>query len=234
MKRVALSLSLLLGCVDFGGPTKTLVSGRLTVGPGVIFLERGHVQQGIFERAGTIGADGRFSVELPAGGTWGVHLYVAGYFYLPLELDVRAGLNNPVEQPNIDWSTIRMGPAWGASGEQPPDPGELAPIPDTDPTDNPVIMNPAVHRVAPDTYQASVDAIDPNGTLSRQVLVFSGATGAGVALNPPAAPVDENYPNGTYQATIYLPAGADPAAPWYFVAANHGCSSSSIFQVTAQ
>lgn len=228
----ALSLA---GCFDLGGEPRTGVFGQLTVGPGAIFLEKGPVQQGEFQRFGVIDEDGRFRVALPSAGTWGVHLYVEGYFYLPLELEVREDFFTRIEQPAIDWSIVRNGPSWGSSGEQPPDPRMLAAIPDDDPSDNPVLASPTIHRNDQDLerWEATIDVFDPNGDLSRQVLLGNEETGLGVKFNSPVGlpVIEDNFPNGTYRITTRTPWVISPHAAWYLVAADHLCSNSPIVRV---
>lgn len=225
-----LAALLLAGCFDLGGEPKTGVFGQLTVGPGAVFLEKGIVQQGEFQRFGVIGEDGRFRVSLPSAGTWGVHLYVEGYFYLPLEIEVREDFFTRIEQPAIDWSIVRNGPSWGSSGEQPMDPRILAAIPDDDPSDNPVLANPTVTG-GDGRWDADVDIFDPNGDLSRQTLVGNEESGEGVMLNNETnlPVVNDNYPNGHYGVTQFLE--VSPQSTWYFVAADHLCSNSPIVRV---
>lgn len=222
-----------LCCSDLGGHPRTGIVGQMTTGPGVVFCERGHVQMGTFEKAGMVDADGHFEVDLAGAGPWGVHIYLDGFFYLPLEVEVRDGFLTPVEQLHIRWDIVRMGDVWTGSGAQPDDPRRLAPIPDPEPSDNPTIANPRV-AVASGVISVSMDVADPNRKLSRQVLAYDTATGEGKQLNPPSSPVDDNFPDGTYTGTFYLPAGADPDAEWIVVAANHGCSNSPVIHVRPQ
>lgn len=219
------------GCVDLGGPPRTAVSGRVTIGPGIVFLEKGHVQQGVFQRFGLIDRHGRFEVDVPSGGPWGVHLYFDDYFYLPLEVEVREDFVTPIQQPDIDWGTVRDGPTWGASGMQPDDANVLAPIPDDDLGDNPTLEAARVERLSAGTFRATVDITDPDVNLSKQELLGNVETGVGIQLNAPAPPQDDNFPNGTYSATLYLEDEAGTEGAWWFVAADHGCSNSPIQEV---
>ena len=59
---------LVAGCVDLGDGPHPGVSGRVTATNGFVFLERGQVQLGTFERAGLIGPDGRFQVWVGSHG----------------------------------------------------------------------------------------------------------------------------------------------------------------------
>jgi hypothetical protein len=232
---VALALALTAAaCVDLGGAPRTAISGRVTIGPGLVFLEKGHVQQGVFQRFGLIDEHGRFEVDVPSGGPWGVHLYFDDYFYLPLEVDVREDFVTPIQQPDIDWGIVRNGPTWGASGMQPDDANVLAPIPDDDLGDNPTLDGARVERVSEGRFQATVDIQDPNQNLSKQALLGNVETGEGIQLNPPAPPQDDNFPNGIYSATLFPPDDAGTEGAWWFVAADHGCSNSPILEARAR
>jgi len=235
--RKSLALALVLaaaGCVDLGGKPRTAVSGRVTIGGGIVFLEKGHVQQGEFQRFGLIDDDGHFEVEVPSGGPWGVHLYFNDYFYLPLEVEVREDFVTPIQQPDIDWGTVRNGTTWGSSGMQPDDVNVLAPILDDNMDDNPTLVRPRVERVSDGTFRAIAEIADPDRNLSKQELVGNVETGVGIQLNAPAPPVDDNFPDGTYEATLYLPDEAGAEGAWWFVAADHGCSNSPIQEVRAE
>lgn len=224
----------LSACLDLGGPPRTGVSGRVTIGPGIVFLEKGHVQQGEFQRFGLIDERGHFQVDLPSGGPWGVHLYFDDFFYLPLEVQVQEDYITPIQQPDIDWGTVRSGPTWGASGMQPDDQNVLAPIPEDNLADNPALANARVERIAEGRFRATVDIADPDENLSKQELVGNVATGIGVQLNAPSPPENDNFPNGTYQVTLYMTDEEGLDSPWWFVAADHGCSNSPIQEIQAR
>ncbi|UCG11983.1 MAG: hypothetical protein JSU72_15925 [Deltaproteobacteria bacterium] len=63
----------------------TFVSGTvitadgMVVASGVVALERGELHNDKFETGGVIGPDGKFSIPLPSGGRWGLHVYTQGY-----------------------------------------------------------------------------------------------------------------------------------------------------------
>lgn len=233
MKRFALALLILspAACLDVGGAPMTGISGRVDRGPGIVFFEKGHVQQGEFQLAAEISADGRFEIDLDPdhvgdrGGPWGVHLYMDNFFYLPLEVEVEEGYVTPIIQPNIAWQIVRQGAAWTGSGMQPPDPGLLAMIPDDNLADNPMLANWGIEDLGGGAVRAAVDIVDPTSDLSRQELLFHVPSGVGVQMNGPAPPVNDNFPNGRYEVILY---DLDPAGPWYFVAADHGCSNSPV------
>lgn len=221
------------GCIDFGEEPKAGVTGQLTVGPGVVFIERGPLYEGTFERAGVIDESGSFEIELASSGVHGFHAYVDEYVYLPIEIQVEEGQLNRVTQVLVDWE--EMCDSFGRCEwvEQPTERDILAPGVDDDLGDNPVISEPMVRRVREDTYEVTLEVFDPNGDLSNQVLVQHIQSGTGVAMNPPGPVVDGNYPNGMYRAVVLLPKGSDPNSEWQFVAADHECNNSYIHQTPA-
>lgn len=242
MRRAFVSVLSLCACADLGEAPATGLCGRLTVGPGIAFFEEGQVWQGTFRRCARIDEDGRFCVELPSAGTWGVHLYVGDalnygqYVYLPLEIEVGAGEITPIEQPAIAWQVFRSRGTWNVDGRQPADLSLLQPPPDPGPEDNPAIADPRVEVVGEVagkvTLRAAMDVYDPDGDLSIQTLACDTATWDGLHLNPPSAPQGDNYPDGEYDVVYYAPEGADECAPWVFVAADHLCNVSAILEAS--
>lgn len=220
------------GCVDLGEPPKTTVTGRLNNGPGVVFIERGTIYQGTFERAGVIGADGRFSVEISSSGTHGFHAYLNDHIYLPIAIEVEAGVPNRITQDRVDWDFLCSSAGMCDWVGQPTAPDVLAPAVDDDLGNNPIASNLRVVRVAAGRVWVSVDVEDPNGDLSNQILLHNMATDDGYALNPPTPVIDGNYPNGHYVQPINVPDDAPAGGQWEFVAADHTCSNSQILHVT--
>jgi len=227
-----LALMLSAGCIDLGDPPKTLVTGRLNVGPGVVFIERGPIYEGVFERAGVIGTDGRFSVELSSSGPHGFHAYVNDHIYLPIGIEVEAGVPNRITQDRVDWDFLCSSAGMCDWVGQPMSPDVLAPAVDTDLSNNPVVSNLHVGRVAAGSMYVSVDVMDPEGDLSNQILLHNVATGDGYALNPPSPVIDGNYPNGRYAQRLNVPDSSPVNGTWELVAADHTCSNSPISIVT--
>ena len=237
-RRVALvalgGVSILLGgCFDLGGAPQTQVVGQLSVGPGVVVIERGPIYEGTFERGATIGEDGRFTVEISSTGEHGFHAYVNDYIYLPIAIQVEEGVPNRVTQAAVDWDFLCEFAGQCEWVDQPPSPNILTPGLDEDLTNNPEISNAEVLILGGGTAQIGVDVMDPNGDLSNQILVHHVGSGLGVQLNPPGPVIDGNYPNGRYTATVYVAEGTDPGGPWQFVAADHECSNSPVLTVMA-
>lgn len=219
-------------CIDLGEPARTTVTGRLNVGPGVVFIERGEIYAGTFERAGLIGADGRFSVDLESSGPHGFHAYVDDYIYLPIAIEVEAGVPNRITQDRVDWDFLCASAGMCDWVGQPIDPEVLAPAVDDDLGNNPAVSNLSVVRTSAGRVSVSVDVEDPNGDLSNQILLHNLHTGEGYALNPPTPVIDGNFPNGHYVQTINVPESSPADTRWEFVAADHTCSNSPILTVT--
>lgn len=222
----------LAGCIDLGEEPKNGVTGKLNVGPGVVFIERGPLYEGTFERAGVIDEDGNFDVILSSSGPHGFHAYVDEYIYLPIEVQVGEGRLTRVTQVLVAWEELCDMSGRCEWVEQPTESDILAPAVDDNLGDNPVITDPQVRRVRENTYEVTMNVEDPNGDLSNQLLVQHIESGTGVSLNPPGPVIDGNYPNGLYRAVVMLPEGSDPTSPWQFVAADHECNNSYIHEVT--
>ena len=81
--------------------------------------------------------------------------------------------------------------------------------------------------------EITAQVFDPNGDLSRMVLVHDTATGAGYALNPPSPPdAKGRYPNGKYSLKVFLdPRHALGKSLWYFVVSDNMCNNSPIIPV---
>ncbi len=228
-------LAALTGCVDRGADLVNGVQGRLSAGPGVVFIERGPLHDGTFIRAGLIAEDGTFSIGLDDSGTHGFHAYFTDtYLYLPIEVEVEDGVMTTVTQTDVDWEFMcdRGGNCeWVEQSEVIE---ILTPGQDLDLSDDPVISDPVVRRVGPGAFELELMADDPDGDLSVQVLAYHIASGVGQQMNPPGPVIDGNYPNGLYTLTVFLPEGADDTGPWQFVAADHACSNSPILEVEPQ
>ena len=59
--------------------------------PGLALLEKGEIHNNKWERGALVGADGRFRIELPEGGQYGLHVYSSGYIYSPEAVKVETG-----------------------------------------------------------------------------------------------------------------------------------------------
>lgn len=217
-------------CIDLGSTPATQVAGRLSVGPGIVFMEKGIVHNGTFARAGLIDQEGRFSIELPSGGPWGIHTYVDRYIYLPLQLEIVENQVNWVRQEMVDWTYLCDSSGVCDWVPQSSSSDILTPAVDVDPSDNPVITNPMVEDRGGGYYAVTAEVTDPTDDLGPQVLVSPGGTEIGAQLNPPGPVVDNRYPQGTYRATLFVE-DLDPGAPWLFMVADNGCSNTPVVPV---
>ncbi len=233
------ALCALAACVGNGELPATL-SGQIVgsndqpLGPGLVLVERGKVHAGTYEGGALIDAEGKFSVPLPRGGTWGIHLFHNDYSYLPIELTIDAHQQVALTNLMVAWGvwTDQTGqPTWPDQ----PDDTQLVRMPvDDTKTDNPVLSDIQMTYPNPAMLQISAKVFDPNGDLSRMVLVHDTATGAGYALNPPSAPdAKGRYPNGIYTLKLFLdPAHVPGKSVWYFVVSDNMCNNSPIIPVT--
>jgi hypothetical protein len=225
----------LLATVEAGcGRDGTGFTGRLSVGPGILLVERGELHEGSFELGATIQDDGSYELELPGGGVWGLHVYVEGYYYLPVGLDLEEGHDHVVTQDDVDWDYCEM-----HTGQEPPSQPEdetvVAMLETSDTAGNPGIANASAIDAGEGTVRLSVDAWDPDGNLSEMVLVYFEATGLGTKLNPPGpSDLAGNYPDGTWTSTAYVGLDSDREAPVWFVAADQECLNSPIVAVSVQ
>ena len=174
--------------------------------PGLALLEKGEMHNNKWDRGALVGADGRFRIELPEGGQYGLHVYSSGYIYNPEAVKVETGKTLEV---NLDL--------------------------DREPTraNTPVIKKagffPWDARQGKVTF-VKLDVEDPNGDLGPQVLAFDAATGRVYAMDPPKRMRDlkANFPNGVYQ--IEVDTSKAPISPrdWHFVVADHQCNTTDI------
>ena len=174
--------------------------------PGLALLEKGEIHNNIWDRGALVGADGRFRIELPTGGQYGLHVYSSGYIYSPEAVKVETG------------KTL-----------------EVKVLLDPEPTraNTPVIKKvgffPWEARQGKVTF-AKVEVEDPNGDLGPQVLAFNAATKRAYAMDPPKRITDlkANFPNGVYQLEVDTSKGPIKSRDWYFVVADHQCNTTDI------
>ena len=174
--------------------------------PGLALLEKGEIHNNKWERGALVGADGRFRIELPEGGQYGLHVYSSGYIYSPEAVKVETG------------KTLEV---------------KVALDPEPTRANTPVIKKagffPWEARQGKVTF-VKVDVADPNGDLGPQVLALNAATGRAYAMDPPKRITDlkANFPNGIYQ--LEVDTSKDPINPrdWYFVVADHQCNTTDI------
>ncbi len=232
------STCLIAACVGSGELPATL-SGQIVggddrpLGPGLVLIERGKVHAGAYEGGTLIDAQGKFSLPLPGGGTWGIHLFHSDYSYVPIELTIdphqQVVLTNMMASWGV-WLDLTGQPTWP---DQPDDTRLLRMPVDDNKADNPVLSDIEMTYPSKTLMQITAQAFDPDGDLSRMVLVHDTATGAGYALNPPSPPdAKGNYPNGKYSLKIFIdPRHVPGKSLWYFVVSDNMCNNTPIMPV---
>lgn len=201
-------LSLITACVG-SGELPARISGQIVgadeqgLGPGLILIEAGPVHDGAYILGRAIDESGRFTVDLPGGGTYGLHLFVDDYQYLPAEIEIADHQQIVLTSPMIAWG-VWMDLTGEHSWPTQPDDATLTRMPEDEIVeDNPVLEGVQMAWEG-DVLQITAEVSDPDDDLSRMVLVHDEATGAGYGLNAPA-PADDrgNYPQGTWSLTLF-------------------------------
>ncbi|MGH7411937.1 MAG: carboxypeptidase regulatory-like domain-containing protein [Candidatus Methylomirabilis sp.] len=173
---------------------------------GLALLEKGEIHNNVWDLGTLVGADGRFRIELPTGGQYGLHVYSSGYIYSPEAVKVETG------------KTL-----------------EVKVLLDPEPTraNTPVIKKagffPWDARQGKMSF-VKVEVEDPNGDLGPQVLALNAATGRAYALDPPKRVKDlkANFPNGVYQLEVDTSKAPINPRDWHFVVADHQCNTTDI------
>ncbi len=174
--------------------------------PGLALLEKGEIHDNKWDRGALVDANGRFRIELPEGGQYGLHVYSTGYIYSPEAVKVETG-------KTLDVKVLL----------------------DPEPTraNTPIIKRagffPWQARQGAVTY-VKLDVEDPNGDLGPQVLAFNAATGRAHAMDPPKRIRDlkANFPNGVYQLEVDTSQAPINPRDWHFVVADHQCNTTDI------
>lgn len=189
----------------------TIISGtvRTQAGqplPGLALLEKGEIHNNEWDRGALVGADGRFRIELPTGGRYGLHVYSSGYIYAPQAIYVGTG------------KTLEV---------------NVVLVPEPTRANTPVVKGVGFFPWEARQGKASfvkLDVVDPNGDLGPQVLAFNAATGRAYALDPPRRirNLKANFPNGIYQLEVDTSAAPLNPRDWHFVVADHQCNTSDI------
>ncbi len=226
----------LAGCVG-SGDVPTQISGQIVgddgspIGPGLVLIERGKVHQGSYETGALIGPDGRFTAPLGSGGTWGIHLfYNETYTYLPLEVTIADHQQIVLLSSQISWGIwmdLTGQPTWP---DQPSD-STLVRMPfDDNLNDNPVLKNVTMSYRGAELMDITAEVNDPNGDLSRMILVYDPTTRNGFAMSPPSPPdARGNYPNGIYTLTVFVDEAHVPGeSPWHFIVSDNLCNNTPV------
>lgn len=172
---------------------------------GVVALEKGRLYSKDYRWGGWV-KDGAFSVRLPEEGDYGLHVYATGYIYHPTAIRVEE------RGENFFKFTVPPNPA-------PEDAPSLSHIEFRKDEDEGAVL-------------IRLQAKDPNGNLSHQVLAVNPEAGISRMLSPDSFifPWVKNYPDGEYTAT-YAPEGRPfNREEWIFLAADNRCYTSPLLQ----
>src|SRR2546426_4595104 len=166
--------------------------------PGLALLEKGEIHNNVWDRGVLVDANGHFTIELPEGGQYGLHVYASGYIYAPQAVRVEAGKTLEVSVTLV------------------PEPTRA-----NDPVIKRVGFFPWEQRQGKVTF-VKLDVADPNDDLGPQVMALNAATGRTYALQPPKRVRDlkANFPQGVYQLEVDTSSGAINPRDWHFVVAD--------------
>jgi cytochrome c len=191
---------------------KTRISGQMEAADngllaGVIMIEKGRLYGKNYQYGGTVDENGKFSVAVDEGGSYGLHLYATGYIYHPIGVEVKSGVDNTFSFKLPPNKAVKEAPVISQVQFE-PEPGKS------------------------DSILFKVTVSDPNNDLSHQVLAANVRTQEAFILSPPSFvfPWTRIYPNGVYTMT-YKTGGApfDPKE-WVLVAADNRCYNSPVLR----
>ena len=231
---LAAGMALLCGCVGSGELTAR-ISGQMVgtnevaLGPGLIMIEAGPVHDGAYILGGHVDEAGRFSVDLPGAGTYGLHLFVDGYQYLPAEIEVTEHQQVVLTSPMIAWG-VWMDLSGQHSWPTQPDDATLTRMPEDETVeDNPVLESVSLAWNG-DILEVTADVSDPDDDLSRMVLMWDETTDAGYALVAPGPPDNRNnFPQGTWDTSFFADERHVPGESMLrFVVSDNLCNDSPI------
>ena len=208
---LALIAALVPPALPVGAQAPTVITGivKSKAGkllPGLALLEKGEIHNNVWDRGALVDAQGRFRIEVPSAGQYGLHVYSSGYLYAPQAIKVEPG------------RTLEL---------------QIVLAPEPTRANTPVIRKvsffPWEARQGTVTF-VKADVTDPNNDLGPQVLAFNHTTGRAYAMEPPQKVRDlkANFPNGVYQVAVDTPAAAINPREWHFVVADHQCNTSDI------
>jgi mono/diheme cytochrome c family protein len=196
---------------------QTFVSGKvitadgMVVASGAVALEKGELHNNAFLVGGAIGPDGIFKIPLPSGGPWGLHVYSEKYIYFPLQIQIKAGVDNdiPVILP-VDGTTA----------------------------DDPRIANIQFTKLSDQVFQIAMQVEDPNNNLGPQMLAIDTKRFKSYRLVPKAGDLKDmkaDFPTGEY-VSPFIPVALDKEDlnDWLFAVADHQCSNGAIYNGRGQ
>jgi hypothetical protein len=203
-------LSVVLG-LAVAGEARTAIAGTVKSKggqplPGLALLEKGEIHNNVWDRGVLVDPSGRFTIELPEGGQYGLHVYASGYIYSPQAVRVETGKTLEV--------TVTL-------------------VPEPTRANDPVIKRagffPWEARQGKVTY-VKLDVSDPNDDLGPQVMAFNAVTGRVYAMDPPrkVRNLKANFPQGVYQLEVDTSQAPISPRDWHFVVADHQCNTTDI------
>jgi hypothetical protein len=174
--------------------------------PGLALLEKGEIHNNVWHGGALVDTEGRFTIELAAGGSYGLHVYSSGYIYSPQAVRVDGG-------KTLEVAVVLV-----------PEPTRA-----NDPVIKQVGFFPSEARQGKVTF-VKLDVTDPNDDLGPQVMAFNAATGRSYAMGPPRRVRDlkANFPQGVYQLEVDTSSGSINPRDWHFVVADHKCNTTDV------
>jgi cytochrome c5 len=183
----------------------------MVVASGAVALEKGELHNNAFLAGGAIGPDGTFKIPLPSGGPWGLHVYSEKYIYFPLQIQIKAGVDNdvPVILP-VDGKTA----------------------------DDPRISNIRFNKLSDQVFQITMQVEDPNKNLGPQMLAIDTKRYKSYRLVPKSGDLQNakaDFPAGEYESP-FIPVALDgeDLRDWLFAVADHQCSNGVIYNGLGQ
>ncbi|MGW8302802.1 MAG: c-type cytochrome [Desulfobacterales bacterium] len=178
----------------------------MVVASGAVALEKGELHNNAFLAGGAIGSDGTFKIPLPSGGPWGLHVYSEGYIYFPLQVQIKAGVENEIPV--------------------------ILPV-DGKKDDDPRISDIRFNKISDQVFQIKMKVDDPNDNLGPQMLAVDTKRFRSYRLVPQSGDLKDkkaDFPGGDYVSPfIPLALDGENLKNWLFVVADHQCSNGPVF-----
>ncbi|HEU4369512.1 MAG TPA: carboxypeptidase-like regulatory domain-containing protein [Methylomirabilota bacterium] len=197
--------------VPSGAGAATVISGTVKNKAGqplsgLALLEKGEIHNNVWDRGVRVDANGRFRIEVVAGGQYGLHVYSSGYIYAPQPVRVETGKTLELNVVLVAEPTRANDPVIKRAG-----------------------FFPWAERQGKVTF-VKLDVADPNDDLGPQVLAFNAASGRAHALQPPrrVRNLKDNFPQGVYQLEVDTAGAAVNPRDWLFVVADHQCNTTDV------
>ncbi len=190
---------------------KVITADGMVVASGAVALEKGELHNNAFLAGGAIGPDGTFKIPLPSGGPWGLHVYSEKYIYFPLQIKIKAGVDNdvPVILP-VDGKTA----------------------------DDPKISNIQFSKLSDQVFQITMQVEDPDKNLGPQMLAIDTKRYKSYRLVPKSGDLKDmkaDFPAGEY-VSPFIPVAleGEDLGDWLLAVADHQCSNGTIYNGLGQ